>query len=184
MEVYHLDVRKAVQRFQTQFEGLFRLPFISDDEMKQLFGEEVYSGLEGLRSLELQKKYCRDCKSRCCYLVDCEFYSESLTSCPVHSFRPVLCRMHFCNSFASESPLVVKELGDIFLDSWIAAQQIDADKARLLDSPPLSQYAPEIVSSIAARIKEIVADKQVESRVLSLIQTEIEKYRTNQVEQK
>jgi hypothetical protein len=179
MEVRHLDVKKALKRFQSQFESLLRLPFIADDEMIQLFGEEVNSGLEELTSLEHQKGYCRDCRSRCCRLVDCELYSEALTTCPIHSFRPILCRMHFCNRFTFESSPLVKELGDLFLDSWLTAQQTDVNKARLLDSPPLSPYAPELVFFITDRIKEIVADKQGESMVLSSIRTEIEKFRTD-----
>jgi hypothetical protein len=177
-QAYNLDVKKALQRFQSQFESLIRLPFIADSEMNLLFGKEVNFGLENLERLNQEKNFCRDCQNRCCRLVDCELYSETLACCPIHSFRPILCRMHFCNKFALENPSLVKDLGDIFLDSWLAAQQIVPDKAAFLDSPPLIHYGPEIISDIAARIKEIKTNKSTDNRILDTIRITIEKYRT------
>jgi hypothetical protein len=175
----HLDVNKAVQTFLSRFESLSSLPFISDSEMEQLFGEEVCSGLMALDSFNRQKQICRDCANKCCRLVDCELYLENLTRCPVHTFRPVLCRMHYCHKYTLEYPYLVKELGDIFLDSLLAAQKVHGKKAALLDSPPLNKFSPVFVAMIAARIKELSGNEPDESQLADSIHSEIANYRNN-----
>jgi hypothetical protein len=175
----HLDVNKSVQRFLSQFESLSRLPFISDSEMGQLFGEEVNLGLAELNCLNHQKQFCRDCKERCCRLVDCELYQDTLTRCPIHSFRPVLCRIHYCHKFALEQPFLVKELGDIFLESLVSAQSLDAGRTRLLDSPPLRQFAPDLIADISKQTAFLAANKDLEAEISGAIDSKLEKYRTN-----
>jgi hypothetical protein len=171
----HLDTKKAVQCFLGHFESLSRLPFIADSEMEQLFGQEVRYGLIELDHLDSQKQFCRNCRNRCCRLVDCEIYSEDLSSCPVYHFRPVLCRMHYCNAFALELPLLIRELGDIYLDSLLAAQLIDGRKALLLDSPPLHPHSPDLIRQINTKLTESKFDLSTAS---SLIQSAVKKYRS------
>jgi hypothetical protein len=174
----HLNISKAVQTFQGQFESLLRLPFIDDSEMESLFGEEVYSGLSELRSLNHQKQFCRSCQSRCCRLVKCELYSDTLAVCPIHHFRPVLCRMHFCDKFTLEYPSLVKDLGDLFLESSLAALNINPPKAALMDSPPLYQYAPNLVTDILAKISVPKKTDLDHSLNLEFVRSTLEEYRT------
>jgi hypothetical protein len=169
-----LDVNKAVRNFLTGFESLARLPFISDAEMEQVFGEEVNAGLAKLDALNRQKDFCRECSDRCCRLVDCELYSDFLICCPVYSYRPALCRMHFCHKFALEYPLLVKKLGDVFLDSCLAAQLVDQRKAILLDSPPLNKYAPELIAEISAQLDSVKENKLDEGSALDIIESIIQ----------
>lgn len=172
----HLDVQKAVQSFLGQFESLARLPFIADSEMEQLYGQEVTSGLAELNRFNQENQLCRNCPDRCCRLVDCELYSEDFSGCPIHSYRPILCRMHFCSKFALEYPFLVKDLGDIFLDGLLAGQKINSRKANRLDSPPLAPYAPGLMAEISAGIAAVRENHLSEEAALNLIQYRISIY--------
>jgi Fe-S-cluster containining protein len=173
-----LDVKKAIDHFLSQFESLTRLPFVTDAEMVLLYGQELVDSLEELNKFNSEKQICRDCKSRCCNLVDCELYSERFSCCTIHPYRPILCRMHFCDKYALEYPLLVKDLGDIFLDSFITAQNIDRPKVELIDSPPLEKLAPGPVKEIATRIRQYGKNQADETQTLEDISTIIEKFRT------
>lgn len=175
---HHLDVNKAVSNFLAYFESLSRLPLITDAEMDQVFGTEVTLALAELEGYNQQGKLCQDCASRCCRLVDCELYTAELNRCPVQAFRPVLCRMHFCQKFALTYSSLVKEVGDIFLESLLAAERLGSKKASLCDSPPLGKYAPELVAAITPRIMAFKEGRLDEGSALGIIQSEAEKYRT------
>jgi hypothetical protein len=165
----HLDVEEAVGLFLSQFESLGRLPFISDSEMGQLYGQQVNSGLAELDKFNQEKQLCRNCPNRCCLLVDCELYSEAFSGCPIHSYRPILCRMHFCNKFALEYPFLVKDLGNIFLEGLLAGQKVDNLRVNLLDSPPLGKFAPDLICEITAKITSFKEKKLDEATVLKMI---------------
>jgi hypothetical protein len=165
----HLDVEKAVGLFLSQFERLSMLPFITDSEMDQLYGEEVTAGLVELARFNQEKWLCRNCPDRCCRLVDCELYSEAFSCCPIHTYRPILCRMHFCNKFALEYPFLVKDLGDIFLDGLLAAQSINYRRVNLLDSPPLGKLVPDLILEIAAQITAVKENELYETAALDRI---------------
>jgi hypothetical protein len=169
----HLDVKEAVQRFLSQFERLSRLPFIADSEMEQLYGQEVTRGLAELNRFNQEKRICRNCQDRCCRLVDCELYSEAFSGCPVYPYRPVLCRMHFCNKFALEYPFLVKDLGDIFLDGLLAAQSINNRRVELLDSPPLSRFVPDLIAELKDKVTEVKENRLSEAAALEMIQSVI-----------
>jgi len=172
----HLDVQNAVQNFLSKFESLARLPFISDSEMEMLYGQEVTSCLSELLQFNLEKGICFHCQDRCCRLIDCELYSEEFSCCPVYIYRPVLCRMHFCNRFAVEFPAQVKDLGDIFLEGLLAGQKIASQQVDRLDSPPLSKFAPDLVADIIARINAVRENTLSKETALILIQSRISIY--------
>ncbi len=149
----HLDVNKALQNFLKNIESLSCLPLITDAEMDRLFGEDVKSALIKLDFFNQQEKLCKVCDSRCCQLVKCELYTTKFRQCPIHERRPVLCRMHFCQKFSLVYPVLVKELGDIFLECVIAAERVDSKKAHLFDSPSFKNCAPDLIESIVPLIK-------------------------------
>lgn len=142
------DINLAVVNFLQHFESLAFLPLIADSEMGLLFGDEVTAALSELERYNQQENLCHTCRGRCCTLVKCEFYLPLLSRCPVHHLRPLLCRLHFCHQFAPPYQELVKAVGDIFLESVIAGERINRVKARLLDSPPLSKLAPQMVSGV------------------------------------
>ena len=171
----HLDINRAVANFLKHFEGLSRLPLISDAEMLRLFGPEVIAGLAELERYNSQEKLCQECTARCCRLVDCELYAPDLGRCPIYSYRPVLCRMHFCQNFVPRYGALVKEAGDIFLESLLAAEKINGRRARFFDSPPLVQLVPRLVEEVLARISAVREKRLDEPSALKQIEAEIEK---------
>ncbi len=169
------DINLAVSNFLKHFESLSHLPLISDAEMDSLFGQEVAAALHELELYGRQEGFCRSCRSRCCLLVDCELYVPSFSRCSIHNFRPVLCRMHFCNKFAPVYRDLVKAVGDIFLDSLLAGEHLDPAKTKLLDSPPLGILAPDLVARIKGIIKAFDEGILEEKAALKSIAAELEK---------
>jgi len=173
---YHLDGRLAVANFRNNFESLSRLPLITDAEASNLFGDEVNTALARLDRFNQQEHLCQNCSSHCCGIVDCELYDSSLSRCPIQPFRPLLCRMHFCQKYIPAFSTLVKDLGDIFLDSLLVGELIDKEKIRLMDSPPLAKLAPEMVNGILAVIKKIKAGRLEEKKAWIIIQSNLEPY--------
>jgi hypothetical protein len=173
---HHLDITGAVNCFLGNFESLSCLPFLTDAEMERLYGPEFAAALAELDLYNRQEKLCQKCTNRCCCLVKCEFYSPELSCCPVQSFRPALCRMHFCNQFAAAFGPLVKEIGDVFLESLLAAGKINGQKADLFDSPALGPLVPALVASISALLNAVKEGRLEEASARELIQTEIESY--------
>jgi Fe-S-cluster containining protein len=153
------------------------LPLISDSEMDDLFGQEVADTLAALARRDQHERICLRCPSKCCWLVACEFFIPSLNQCAIHNFRPVLCRMHFCNKFGEQEKKVIVEIGDIFLDALLAGVGGDKNKADLLDSPPFGRIAPALTSVISPIIEAIKERKTSEQAGMTAINCEAAKYR-------
>jgi hypothetical protein len=170
---HHLNVTKETENFLKYFGRLSRLPQVTDDEMLLVFSEEVNLALSKLEAHNQQEKLCARCVSRCCLLVDCEVYTPELSSCPIYSFRPLLCRMHFCHQFAQVYPLTVKALGDIFLESLLAAECLDKDKATFFDSPPLKRFAPGLINAFESLLTDFKKGEIDEANLSKLIQETI-----------
>jgi len=77
--------------------------------------------------------------------------------------------MHFCNKFAQVYPSEVKELGDIFLESLLAAERQDKKKAALFDTPPFKRFVPDLVTAVTSLLEEFKKGLLDEPSVLSAI---------------
>jgi len=172
----NLDLKKAVTCFLDNFENLSCLPFLTDSEAERLYGPEVAAALAELDDYNRREKICRSCRSRCCLRVKCEFYSPDLLGCPVYSFRPALCRVHFCDKYAQKYPNLVKEIGDIFLEGLVEAARINKRQAGLFDCPAWRPVAPSRVSSISAYLEKVREGSLDEVTACRLIQEEIVAY--------
>ncbi len=172
------DRNKAVASFVAHLPGLSRLPLVSDDEMARLFGPEVTSALAELDRHNQVAGHCLTCADRCCRLVGCELYAPELHRCPIQAFRPALCRMHFCHRFAGVYRPLVKELGDIFLNSLLAASPLDTERVKLFDCPPFDPYAPGLVAAVGAWVRAVTEGRLSETAALALAHSEAERYRT------
>jgi len=166
---HHINVRLAVEHFLVNQAALHDLPLISDVEIRNLFGPETASALDELDKYNQRRQLCRHCKSRCCRLIHCEIYSEKLKFCPLGNYRPLLCRMHYCSGFREDYPLLVKEIGDIYLDSLIAGGSRGMLNVDLFDCPPLLKVAPDLVSMVSALIREFMEDRCAEEKVCSKV---------------
>jgi hypothetical protein len=173
----HLNKEKAVRCFRQHFRVLARLPLITDKEMEVLFGEEVAVVLAELNEVNRRESLCARCAGGCCHMVKCEFYLPALRCCPIHAWRPILCRMHFCHRYPEGYRELIREIGDIFLDSLLADEGLDQIEARLFDCPSFGPVAPGLRQILIPRIQELGAGLAGESKILALIQAEAEKYR-------
>jgi hypothetical protein len=142
------DVNTAIEYFLAGFQNLKFLPFIADAEAERLFGPAVTAALVDLDDYNRQKHICRQCQSHCCLLVRCELYDARFSGCAVVSLRPALCRLHFCDKFKADYEPLIKILGDIYLESLLAAAKIDSSLADMFDCPTFLPLAPHLVSLI------------------------------------
>ena len=172
-----LDKDQAINCFLNNHLILIRLPLISDDEMANLYGEEVISALAEVDEYGRSEGFCRDCRERCCSLISCELYSTELKKCPIQPYRPVLCRMHFCNRFSEKYRMLVKEIGDIFLDGLLTAEKMGSKIIHLFDTPPLGKYMPEMTVFVSKTLQEIKSGNMTEIQGLEMIHAEAEKFR-------
>jgi hypothetical protein len=144
-----MNKEKAIATFLERVERLSRLPFITDSETDELFGEEVADALAEFERYNQKEQVCSHCESRCCPAIDCEFYAPQFTRCPIYDLRPPVCRLHFCHRFPLDNGLLMKELGDIFLESLLVADRHGSLKIRLFDCPPISRIVPALVAITA-----------------------------------
>ncbi len=172
----HLNISEAVKTFLSSFKSLSRLPLITDAEMDRVFGKEVSTALAKLYSFNEEQEICRGCLSRCCLLVHCELYDPRLVRCPIYTCRPVLCRMHFCDRYTRIFDLLVKDIGDIFLESLSAAERLDPRTAGLLDSPPLGRPVSRLTNAILPVINSVGDGCLDEASGQKLILDEVEKF--------
>lgn len=119
-----MDKAKAARSFLTCALKLPYLPFITEDEMRRLFGEEMASALESLEEVNRSKDICGGCGGKCCQEMQCELYALSYGGCPIYKYRPVLCRLNYCAQFGAENKSLVLELRDVGVE---AVSLLEAD---------------------------------------------------------
>lgn len=173
-----MDMVTAVETFLEQVDRLTRLPLITDAEMGTLFGREVVSAVEVLNRHNREKDVCRRCESRCCQACHCELYAPQFSRCPIQDLRPVLCRLHFCSWFGEAGGQLVKELGDIFCESLLAADRDGNARVRLFESPPLAMSAPGLVAVTVPWVEAVRDGRMDAESAEKAVRREAEKYRT------
>ena len=173
-----MDKNKAVANFLKHVEQLPRLPLISDSEMYQLYGDEVAAAVAEMDRINQEEQLCLNCQNRCCLACGCELYAPQFGQCPIYDYRPVLCRLHFCHRFNAASRSIVVELGDIFFDSLMAAEQAGSDKVRLFESPPLARHAAGLIEATAPLADAVRSNSLDPEHAKRLINQEAEKYQT------
>ncbi|MCX6001590.1 MAG: hypothetical protein NTY79_03540 [Chloroflexi bacterium] len=81
--------------------------FLTDGDFRELFGDQIYH-LVGLMNAAAGK-ICPPCNGYCCRNINCGFYSEYFSTCPIFDRRPRECRYHFCNEVFNAAPLTKDE---------------------------------------------------------------------------
>ena len=66
-----MDRGKAIASFLNHFEQLTRLPLVTDQEMKHLYGDEVESAIQELDRINREKQICVNCNENCCQKYGC-----------------------------------------------------------------------------------------------------------------
>ena len=173
-----MDRAKVVVRFLEGVDRLPRLPFITDAEMDDLFGEEVVAALSTLHHYGQEEGVCLHCESRCCLACRCEVYSPEFGCCPVQELRPVLCRFPFCNRFRVAGSAFMDELGDLFFECLLAADRDGNPRVRLFESSPLAHGAPDVVAAVSPWVKAVREGRMPPQRAEKVIRREAQKHRT------
>ncbi len=176
LRLRHLNLDKAVNQFLQNVEGLSRAPLITDDDMLRLWGEEVMDNLCALSDYNKKEKVCSNCAKSCCPLVHCEFYYPGFSQCPIFPYRPAICRMHFCERFTVSDISFIREFADIFLNSLLEAVNQRIPMVEFLDSPPLTKYAPDLVTRVSGWIEAFKEGRLDEPSALNFIQAEAGKF--------
>jgi len=172
-----MDKAKAISDFLESVENLSRLPLITGPEMNDLFGDEVAAAVADLNRHNREEQVCWQCTNRCCPIAGCELYAPQFRHCPIHHLRPVVCRLHFCHRFQTDGSSLIKELGDIFFDSLLAADRYGSPRVRLFDSPPLAATAPALIAVTSPWVKAVQEGDLDPEYAGKLIQQEADKYR-------
>jgi hypothetical protein len=81
--------------------------FLTDGDFKELFGEQIYRLVSIMNAAA--GKICAPCNGYCCRNINCQFYSEYFSTCPIFDRRPRECRYHFCNEVFNAAPLTKEE---------------------------------------------------------------------------
>jgi len=172
-----VDVGKAIRHFLRQAERFGQLLLVSDDEVAELYGEEVAAALTKLECIDKEKQICSSCGGYCCWNLACDLYAAGFHQCPVIDFRPLMCRFYFCDSFHTLENKLVTDLTDIFYNSFLALSAKDISKASDMISPLLAGASPELTVTLSTRLDEMrrgEIDPELSAR---LIRQEVEKYR-------
>jgi hypothetical protein len=172
-----MDKARAIETFLAQVEKLLHLPFITDSEMKSLYGEDMPAVLDQLGRINDLNRFCQDCKSRCCLAVRCEFFAPQFNACPIFELRPPICRMHYCHRFFSDRDTLLKDMSDVFFDSLIKADSLGSDKVKFFDAPPLIHCAPELIETTRDWIESVKTGILDPEEARRLILQETEKFR-------
>jgi len=98
-------------------QGLSGLPFVTDAQIGELFGQKVSQALSFLDRFSAEKGICSSCGGRCCREIKCELYLEDFEGCPIYDRRPLICRFHYCHRFGKEHKPLILELRDLGVDA-------------------------------------------------------------------
>ena len=123
-----VNVEMAKQNFIANLDGFPQLPFVTDLELRQLFGPEVGQALDFLEGINNGRGICSACGGECCQQMGCEFFDEAFGKCPVHEYRPVLCRFHYCDKFGEDQKWLIRELLGIFVSG---VSQLEAESGAI-----------------------------------------------------
>ncbi len=183
-----IDKQHAIDVFLTRIVGLSRLPLVTDNEIAGLYGDEVAATLAELDRANDAGRTCHDCGGKCCHACGCELYSERFDWCPIHAYRPVVCRLHFCHRFDVAGSRAVVELSDVFFDGLLAAEGRSAEgrsderladeRVPLFDSPPFERNAPQLTAAASGWINGLDAGTLSPKRVAGLLRREAARFRT------
>ena len=81
--------------------------FLTDQDFEELFGDQIYRLVSMMNTAA--GKICPPCNGYCCRNINCRFYSEYFSSCPIFDRRPRECRYHFCNEVFNAAALTKEE---------------------------------------------------------------------------
>ncbi len=150
-----MDKGKATDRFLKRVDRFSQMPLITGEEVASLFGEEVTQALAQLEHFTAENRICAECGGVCCRDIGCELYASQFGQCPIHEYRPIACRMHFCPRLDDPFRSVIIELRDVFVGCYRAIDFWDSANLRALDSPPFAGVCPQFVAAVGSSVNGV-----------------------------
>jgi len=173
-----MDIEKVVESFLRCVGELPHLSFVTDGEFRWLYGREVVAVAAELEGHDRKESLCLRCGGQCCRDIGCELYAPQFSQCPIHEFRPIACRLHFCHRFDAAGRSLSLDLRDVFAGSLKAAEERAGEGMTALDCLPLSRCSPEFVAAVLPWMEEVQRGCLSPERALTLISREARRYRT------
>lgn len=171
-----MDKSRAISQFLERVDAYGQIIFVSTDEVADLLGKELLLVLGQLESFACEQRLCADCGGQCCEDIGCELFAPQFARCPIHSFRPLACRLHFCRKFDIPYKSTVIELRDIFFSCYKAVDICYSPNIASLDTPPFATHCPEFVDSVAPLV-EAIRQGSATPHDLTLLMKEVGRYR-------
>jgi hypothetical protein len=172
-----MDKGGAISRFLERVDTYGQIILITGNEVRELFGEEMMAALNRLESFAEEQRLCADCGGRCCDDIGCELFVSRFGQCPIHSFRPIACRLHFCQRFDNPYKSAIIELRDVFLGCYSAIDLWYSPNIASMDAPPFTPYCPEFISAVAPLVEAVRAGSAAPQDMAHLIMKQASKYR-------
>ena len=167
----------AISSFLSRCDRFGQLLLVTDEEVRELFGDELVATVGELERFSREEQVCSGCGGDCCRDLGCELYASRFDSCPIHDLRPIVCRLHFCHRFDATGKSLVIDLRDIFFGCFRAVDFCDSPNLKSLDVPPLAEASPEFVAAIAPWMVAVREGRLDPAYVAESIRCEAEGYR-------
>jgi hypothetical protein len=183
-----MNIEQAIENLTTNLDKFPQLPFVTDLEVREVFGQEVAQALEFLEGTNKEGRICYACGGKCCQQMGCEFFYQAFGGCPIHEYRPLLCRFHYCEKFGDDQKSLIIDLLDIFVSG---VSRLEAESGALPSiefnmllysacRKPEESYPHliEDIHHIVAAAKKGEVDRQ---KAIMMLREEILSYRSTNV---
>lgn len=84
-----------------------RYAFPTEEEFRACFNPMVTAAAEALQKYAVD--HCAACAGSCCHEIGCGFRSVRFGSCPIFEYRPVACRLYYCEKVLEDERLTAAE---------------------------------------------------------------------------
>jgi hypothetical protein len=172
-----MDKGKAISRFMDRVDRFSQIDLITDQEMRDLFGEEIMELLGQLELLGREERLCELCGGKCCADIGCELFSSHFGQCPIHSCRPIACRLHFCYSFDNPYKSAIIDLRDVFFGCFRGLDLQGSANIGSLDMPPFNSRCSGFLAAVAPLIESVRQGKAVPQNAAKEILKEAYRFR-------
>ena len=174
-----MDIEKAVHTFLEQSDLKNQIVFITDKDIKELFGEEVTEAITRLQLLNRDKHLCSDCDGYCCSDIDCELYDVRYDLCPIYDFRPMVCRLQFCNRFYMQEVELINGLREVYFGSLMAIGDWESARTMAMSVPPFTDVLPEVAATFSRIVDKMQQGELEPELAAELLRQEVEWFRIN-----
>lgn len=172
-----MDKGKAISRFLDRVDHFSQIILVTDEEMRDLFGDDMTELLGQLDLFSRKERLCARCGGKCCADIGCELFAPHFGQCPIHSYRPIACRLHFCYSFDNPYKSTIIDLRDVFFGCFRAVDLWSSANIRSLDTPPFDGRCPELLAAVVLLVEAVRQRKAEPEAVAKEILREAQRFR-------